>query len=291
MGATPTTYRFTGQRLESNLGLYFYGARWYDPAAGRFVQPDTIVPGGVQGLDRYAYVGNNPLKYIDPSGHGRESTDCGPDGIYCEQYRIGCNNLSCYLWHDYGVTISGDNWTPSDMLAIYKGVKATGEKFADNMPGNMTSSEAIKSVYPSMNFEMWNGQCAKSCWGMSIDAQNIRLYRYYTTRDGYILNTQISEQLVVHELGHSFETAFDPSGKNPPHNTLSPGMIDNRNGLAGPLWIWQQSKEVNALEIFADMFPGWVYNKWDFSNYKTEAQARQDFMNLNMPGWLNQIIH
>ena len=47
----------------------FYNARWYDPALGRFAQADSIVPGGVQGLDRYAYVNNNPLRYNDPTGH------------------------------------------------------------------------------------------------------------------------------------------------------------------------------------------------------------------------------
>jgi RHS repeat-associated protein len=41
----PTTFRYTGQRESASLGLYFYGARWYDPALGRFIQPDTIVPG------------------------------------------------------------------------------------------------------------------------------------------------------------------------------------------------------------------------------------------------------
>ncbi len=34
-----------------------------------FAQADTIAPGGVQGLDRYAYVNNNPVRYTDPSGH------------------------------------------------------------------------------------------------------------------------------------------------------------------------------------------------------------------------------
>jgi len=33
------------------------------------VHADTIVPAGVQGLDRYAYVNNNPVRYTDPSGH------------------------------------------------------------------------------------------------------------------------------------------------------------------------------------------------------------------------------
>ncbi len=60
---------YTGQREESSFGLYYYGARWYDPALGRFVQADTVTPDGVQALDRYAYVNNNPLKYTDPTGH------------------------------------------------------------------------------------------------------------------------------------------------------------------------------------------------------------------------------
>ncbi len=43
---------------------------------------DTIVPGGVQGYDRYAYVNNSPVNFTDPSGH-REcepGTDCRPPG-------------------------------------------------------------------------------------------------------------------------------------------------------------------------------------------------------------------
>ena len=35
---TPTSRQFTGQRKEGSIGLYYYVARWYDPALGRFVQ-------------------------------------------------------------------------------------------------------------------------------------------------------------------------------------------------------------------------------------------------------------
>jgi RHS repeat-associated protein len=70
-GTIPTTFGFTGQRQESGLGLSFYNARWYDPALGRFVQADILVPDpyNPQSLNRYSYVRNNPLKYIDPTGH------------------------------------------------------------------------------------------------------------------------------------------------------------------------------------------------------------------------------
>jgi RHS repeat-associated protein len=64
-------YRYTEQREEAALGLYDYGARWYDPSIGRFIQADTIVPepGNPQSLNRYSYALNNPMKYTDPTGH------------------------------------------------------------------------------------------------------------------------------------------------------------------------------------------------------------------------------
>jgi RHS repeat-associated protein len=69
-GTTPTTWRFTGQREDATIGLYFYNARYLDPQLGRFTQPDTIVPepGNPQALNRYAYVLNNPVRYTDPTG-------------------------------------------------------------------------------------------------------------------------------------------------------------------------------------------------------------------------------
>ena len=71
-GSVPTDRRFTGQREESGLGsLYDYNARFYSPALGRFLSADTIVPDGKnpQQFNRYAYTLNNPVRYIDPSGH------------------------------------------------------------------------------------------------------------------------------------------------------------------------------------------------------------------------------
>jgi RHS repeat-associated protein len=68
-GTTPTDYQYTGQRNESGIKLYYYNARWYDSALGRFAQADTIIPGGVQGYDRYAYINNDPINNTDPTGH------------------------------------------------------------------------------------------------------------------------------------------------------------------------------------------------------------------------------
>jgi RHS repeat-associated protein len=71
-GTTPTSYRYTGQRSEDYINLYWIGSRWYDPALSRWVQPDSIIPEaaqGVQAWDRYAYVNNSPVNFNDPTGH------------------------------------------------------------------------------------------------------------------------------------------------------------------------------------------------------------------------------
>ena len=49
----------------------YYNARYYDPALGTFVSPDTLVPdpGMVIDYNRFLYVRGNPLGYTDPSGH------------------------------------------------------------------------------------------------------------------------------------------------------------------------------------------------------------------------------
>ncbi|MCA9405666.1 MAG: VCBS repeat-containing protein [Candidatus Omnitrophica bacterium] len=66
-----TSFYFTGQRLDEESGLMYYGARYYDPSIGRFITADSIVqaPNNPQTLNRYAYTSNNPVNRIDSSGH------------------------------------------------------------------------------------------------------------------------------------------------------------------------------------------------------------------------------
>lgn len=66
----PTDKKFTGQRLDGT-GLYHYGARYYDASIGRFISADTIVPNPAnpQSFNRYSYCLNNPLRYVDSTGH------------------------------------------------------------------------------------------------------------------------------------------------------------------------------------------------------------------------------
>jgi len=63
--ANPFTY--TGRELDAESGLYYYRARYYDPATGRFLQEDPI-GFGAGDLNLYRYVFNDPVNRVDPSG-------------------------------------------------------------------------------------------------------------------------------------------------------------------------------------------------------------------------------
>ena len=90
-------YMFTGRRLDDETGLYYYRARMYHPELGRFMQPDPI--GYLGGLNLYAYVKNNPLKWIDPWGLVPKGTECNPKRPGFEWYEWGLSKgIDNSLW-------------------------------------------------------------------------------------------------------------------------------------------------------------------------------------------------
>jgi len=76
---TIQTYGYTG-REPDQTGLIYYRARYYDPALGRFISRD---PAGMpDGVNRYAYVNNNPINLTDPTG------------LYAKQYNTNTNTAN-----------------------------------------------------------------------------------------------------------------------------------------------------------------------------------------------------
>jgi RHS repeat-associated protein len=126
-GSLPTDYTYTGQysyaddiatpTVTEGFGLLFYQARFYDPLLARFLSADSVVPGAYNPLafDRYAYVFNSPLNYVDPSGHltcGSNShiaeDDCDPIGAppdfdpgkYKDSYERGIKFVIWLRFHE-----------------------------------------------------------------------------------------------------------------------------------------------------------------------------------------------
>ena len=64
-------FRYRGYYYDTETGLYYLNSRYYDPSIGRFINADDISyiqPTDINGLNLYAYCGNNPVMYTDPNG-------------------------------------------------------------------------------------------------------------------------------------------------------------------------------------------------------------------------------
>ena len=65
-------FRYRGYYYDVATGLYYLNTRYYDPETGRFISPDGIEyldPDTINGLNLYAYCGNDPVNRIDPNGN------------------------------------------------------------------------------------------------------------------------------------------------------------------------------------------------------------------------------
>ncbi|CAN5372502.1 hypothetical protein BH10CHL1_BH10CHL1_37360 [soil metagenome] len=130
----PTDHWFTGQQVSSDNGLYYYGARYYDPEIGQFISPDSLVPDATNVFDynRYMYARGNPIKYTDPTGHYSQEElmkHFGCDNAQCVSDHFGPNGDYADLWgwfyiltqaHDgdsiyaHSITLAADGKTQLD---------------------------------------------------------------------------------------------------------------------------------------------------------------------------------
>ncbi|KAF0111916.1 MAG: hypothetical protein FD147_430 [Chloroflexi bacterium] len=193
-GTTSTDYRYTGQRQESEIGLYFYKARWYDASLARFVQADTIVPnpGSIKSYDRFAYVNNNPINFNDPSGHTPVCVLGGTNGCLQWAGLTGVNaaagmegfddDIHANL-HMYGIrtnSIEGQN-----SQKVFTAVVAVAK--AISSVTNLSYQEGYKKTAGKINFQL----------------SGIGIYGFAPPYEKsiYIRNDTAVDH-IIHEIGH-----------------------------------------------------------------------------------------
>ncbi|CAM3529392.1 putative Rhs family protein [Xenorhabdus nematophila ATCC 19061] len=135
-GSNNAAFRFAGRRIDPETGLSYNRARYYSPTLGRFLQTD---PAGIEGgLNLYAYVGNDPVNFIDPTGQWGETVSLGLDALpVVGALKGGYEFFREPSWINAGVAVAGI--VPGGKVA------AKGAKWASK--AGREGEAAVKSVY------------------------------------------------------------------------------------------------------------------------------------------------
>ncbi len=273
----------------------FYNARWYDPALSRFAQADSIVPAGVQGLDRYAYVNNNPLRYTDPTGHICQ----GQALVDGERCAIKATPASVLAMFGVILTNGTANWDTRDALAALSAIVDVAVKMGAKV--GRTAIDAFRigfktyvqplEIRKMANYPYFNENTQK--WDTATDGGlTVNSHLIYLTRlaqpsglGGYhsdALAFAIARNNIVHELGHAFASSNPGVGNN------IPGSLVTDNGwpakIDGGGYLWRQhpcswDPVCKSSEVYADMFLGWVYNTWSTDIL---GSKRMEYMTTDM---------
>jgi len=168
-------FMFTGREYDSEVGLYYYRARFYKPNIGRFLQTDPIRYAA--GLNLYTYCGNNPIKFIDPMGLDVWVGKSGLGGWH-HSINVGDPGGSYRSW---SYALKGDNygqrlnnfWNPfsNDFRTgeVYKDYSGSDgiykDKYLKTTPEfDKIVGEGLDSVAGTeAGYDFWGN----NCWGFS----------------------------------------------------------------------------------------------------------------------------
>ena len=97
-------WRYKGKRTDKEIGLIYFGKRYYDPEVGRWTSLDPI--GEIDGPNLYAYANNNPITYVDYFGLASEISNGNKDAF--QEYFYGDYEPHCFCERHRNCKRGGD---------------------------------------------------------------------------------------------------------------------------------------------------------------------------------------
>jgi RHS repeat-associated protein len=196
-------FLFTGREWDSEIGLYYYRARHYDPANGRFLQADSYwVPTAAESLNRYAYARNNPINMVDPSGHSPQRGDLSStlDQLFYQIDHISETNAFEMLLHALDATASATQSALTDLagaaskLATEQATALSAlmqqinelKAVVNQVPPTAAQAQAAIQDPQASDYNAWIQQAAAPYWKLArqgpiyIGIRNIRDTEGYT---------------------------------------------------------------------------------------------------------------
>ena len=240
-------FRYTGKPYDAATGLYYMGARYYDPATGRFITQDSY-PGSMSdpsSMNLYAYARDNPMRYTDPSGHLSMVNRYDFGGTTDPTYRIitgtTCSGAACTVtttatYDGYASTISTaiSSFTSAAVGPTRASVITTTSfttTMTDTNPGGSTRTTSSTSKTTSTDTEPTIGTSPTG--GSCTAAANVcAVLNYDPTRTGGNPYLKMAEGSLIVVLG--VYLTFLMKGGAPPPGSGSSGLPPPPHNLPGP---------------------------------------------------------
>jgi len=295
-------FGYTGQRHDDNTGgLMYYGARYYLPGVMRFISADTIVPSmaNPQALNRFSYSYNNPINFVDPTGHSGD------------EWWSTSDMLTELSW--YGVSMSfeeGETFTAAEireailvtMDAVQTLAESTQEAIAEIEQNReeqglepltekpLTDAGAFKTIFgPTHLNVIRDAMCHDPCKkgeeeyyygfnerGTTNGVNVIEMYIGGFTDAG---DAKSGPTWVAHEIGHNLEEDYGGDGNfGPPE--LGLGSAPIRELISPQSGGWSGSTG----ELTPDIIAAWAFDDYNYAKHSGLASAFRDDANTWMSG-------
>ena len=316
-GDLRTDHTFTGQKRDAT-GLMYYNARYYDPALGTFISPDSMVPNPASVIDhnRFLYARGNPLKYTDPTGYSSHEKQCSTRECWEKEfywkdrwYRAHGYRFNKYTNHwstrltggaefadrkilddvlaEAGISTEG-NWKFDELKLLGQGVVAFGQKIGGLLNAGVTAGfDRLKTLIGGgvTWYRAKKGPLLFCRYGAVCALESGRIGFYdslFTATDSYIRAT------AVHELAHKIEGQCGVRNDCAEIRLKAEGfritryspIKDHRHYISN--YAWSQ-----PWEYWAEAVAVWVYGA-----YKPDIHPdiRQKSYMANVFAWVEGII-
>ncbi len=203
-------------------------------------------------------------------------------------------------------------WAEGEMAAVQEAASRTGIRLAEVLNAihdgwNLSAHDAFMHVYGrTVKFIKTGTLCERGlgCWGKTFLREDPVAHEIEVYTDAGVIS---DPHWAVHELGHAFVNTgrgvlsdlerYRDGFDYPdiyikfPDRPITPNNPNGTWGFAGRRWDWQRSALGRDSEEFADMYLGWVYDKWEArvdGRWTVHGQMRADFMDYGMSLWLDR---
>ena len=210
-------WKFTGHELDKETGLYYAGARYYDPKISIWLSVDPLAE-KYPNISPYTYVANNPINAIDPDGREIRFVIWGKNKSEANRYLVWQNGDA--YWTDTGKKYDGTgaNKTIDAVIASYKKIEKSGDKALINRLKTLEKSELIHFVGEGTegggSYVRKYGQ-----GGFNSDGERQGTVTYFDFSEEWKKHFEESSGVphsnfatVVHEMEHQFDYEIGNTG-------------------------------------------------------------------------------